>query len=151
MTALLSALDAALLHFVWQGVAVAMLLWITLAALRKRSANARYVASCAALGVLAVLPVVTVWSSYPSMAPTDGAAFKSAPFGMVAIAASVLPAPAQTNWIVAAQAWLLPLWACGVLLLSIRLLWGCTKVSSLKRQGEAAEPAVLATVERLAS
>ena len=50
MTALAMAVSRALIHFIWQGSIVGLLLWTTLFALRKRSANARYLASCAALG-----------------------------------------------------------------------------------------------------
>src|SRR5580704_8269762 len=64
MTALAIALNSALLHLVWQGVVVAFLLWMVLAALRRSSASARYVVSCAALGLLTVLPVVTACLAY---------------------------------------------------------------------------------------
>jgi beta-lactamase regulating signal transducer with metallopeptidase domain len=146
MTALISALDSALLNFVWQGIVVAMLLWITLAALRRRSANARYVASCAALSLLAVVPVVTGCMAYTRPVAAD-----AAPFTIAAVAAMVGPIQTRVDWVAAAEGWMLPIWACVVLLLSIRMLWGCAKVSGLKRQGEAAEPAVLAMVERLAA
>ena len=53
------AFTTALLHLVWQGVLVALLLWLVLFLLRKSSANARYVAACCALAVVSVLPVVT--------------------------------------------------------------------------------------------
>lgn len=49
----------ALLHFVWQGAIVAALLAVALACLRKRPPGARYAAACAALMVLAWLPVAT--------------------------------------------------------------------------------------------
>ena len=52
MTALEQAIRTALLDFVWQGVVVAFLLWMALFAMRKRSANARYIASCLALFTL---------------------------------------------------------------------------------------------------
>ena len=50
-----------LLHFLWEAAVAAALLAIVLAILRRRSASARYVASCAGLLVLAALPVVTFW------------------------------------------------------------------------------------------
>ncbi len=58
------ALTSALLHFVWQGAVVAFLLWMALGLLRNRSANARYVVSCAALALMAVLPLITAWVVY---------------------------------------------------------------------------------------
>lgn len=48
-----------LLHFLWQGTAVAALLAIVLARLRQASAATRYQLACAAMGLMAVLPVAT--------------------------------------------------------------------------------------------
>ncbi len=48
-----------LLHFVWQGIAVGLLAAVVLAAMRRCSANARYLTAVAALSVMAVLPIVT--------------------------------------------------------------------------------------------
>jgi beta-lactamase regulating signal transducer with metallopeptidase domain len=144
MTPLALALNSALLHLVWQGVVVAFLLWMTLAVLRRRSAGARYIASCAALGLLTLLPVVTACLAYqrPLVVPLRAGT------GIVtAMFVSRIPAP--TNWLALAQAWMLPVWACGVALLSMRLLWGFTKVSTLKRAGNPAEPDLLAMVSRL--
>jgi len=49
----------ALVHFLWQGAAVALLLAGTLSLLRNRSAQGRWIVSCAALALMAVLPVAT--------------------------------------------------------------------------------------------
>ncbi len=48
MTAITHAISAALLHFVWQGLLIALLMWIALAILRNGSARHRYFVSCAA-------------------------------------------------------------------------------------------------------
>ncbi len=48
----------ALIHFVWQGAAVALLLALVLQCLRRRSPPIRWALSCAALGLMVVLPVV---------------------------------------------------------------------------------------------
>ena len=47
------------LHFLWQGLIVAIVAWLLLAALRRCSANARYRALVILLGALAACPVVT--------------------------------------------------------------------------------------------
>ena len=60
MTAFTQALSTALVDFLWQGATVGALLWMTLVALRHRSAQERYLASCLALGALSMLPVLTV-------------------------------------------------------------------------------------------
>src|SRR6516165_12286069 len=74
MTAVTQAISRALIHFIWQGGLVGLLLWMILFALKKKSANARYIASCGALGVMAFLPLLTAWLLYsqPGIAPSAG-------------------------------------------------------------------------------
>jgi beta-lactamase regulating signal transducer with metallopeptidase domain len=50
----------ALLHFVWQGAVAAWFLEIALTCLRGRSSQARYLAGCTVMGVMACLPVLTM-------------------------------------------------------------------------------------------
>ncbi|MHC4207064.1 MAG: M56 family metallopeptidase, partial [Planctomycetota bacterium] len=49
-----------LLHLVWQAATIALLLGILLALLRKSTANLRYIIACAALGLIILLPIVTM-------------------------------------------------------------------------------------------
>jgi len=49
-----------LLHFIWQAAAVALLLAVLLRILRRFSANLRYVTACLTLGLVVLLPVVTM-------------------------------------------------------------------------------------------
>ncbi len=49
----------ALVHFLWQGVAIAAVAGIIFLLLRQRSANARYVGACVALLVIAGAPILT--------------------------------------------------------------------------------------------
>lgn len=58
---LVQAIGWTLVHFLWQGTAVALLLAAVNAALRRKSANARYFASCAALLLMLALPLITLW------------------------------------------------------------------------------------------
>ncbi|MCC5850396.1 MAG: M48 family metalloprotease [Verrucomicrobia bacterium] len=51
----------ALLHFVWQGALVALGLAGLLLLLRRNSARLRWAVSCAALTLMAVLPIFTAW------------------------------------------------------------------------------------------
>jgi len=53
-----SRLGATLLHFLWQGAAVAALLALALQLGRRQSARSRYAMSCVALAAMAVLPLV---------------------------------------------------------------------------------------------
>ncbi|MBI3465980.1 MAG: hypothetical protein HY000_23445, partial [Planctomycetes bacterium] len=50
----------ALLHFVWQGAVAAWFLEIALTCLRGRSSQARYLAGCTIMGIMACLPVLTM-------------------------------------------------------------------------------------------
>jgi beta-lactamase regulating signal transducer with metallopeptidase domain len=146
MTPFAMAVNSALLHFVWQGVVVAFLLWIVLAALRRSPSNSRYVASCVALGLLTLAPVVTMALAYDRSIPPVKFIHGVTIFPIAVFAG---PIAAPPDWLALARLWLLPAWACGVAVLSIRLLWGYSRVSSLKRKGTPAEPAVLAVVANL--
>ena len=64
MTAIAHAISAALLHFLWEGLAVALLLSVSLATLRTGSARLRYAVSCIALAILVALPFVTAFIVY---------------------------------------------------------------------------------------
>ena len=59
------ALGWTLLHFVWQGTIVAILLAIVLGLLRGRSPQLRYGAACCALALMLILPLVTWRISRP--------------------------------------------------------------------------------------
>ncbi len=147
MTTLTHALSTALLAFVWQGLLAAFFLWTALLLLRKRSANARYALSCAALAVLTVAPVLTMCIVYTRPAGSREGV------DIVRTTAGFLSSPdaARLDWLALIQTWALPAWSCGVLLFSLRLLWGCRQVSTLRRSGEPAQDAVTDMVARLAA
>jgi len=56
---LVTALGWALVHFIWQGTLIAAALAAALYLMRGRTANARYAAGCAAMGLMVLAPVVT--------------------------------------------------------------------------------------------
>src|SRR5215469_2472054 len=80
------ALGWALVHFLWQGALVALLLAACKPLLRRSSARVRYVVSCLFLLALLALPVLTFMVSMPQ-GVSD---------------------PADTNWVQATVATLLP-------------------------------------------
>jgi CubicO group peptidase (beta-lactamase class C family)/beta-lactamase regulating signal transducer with metallopeptidase domain len=57
ITPIVQILGRILLHFVWQGLVVALVLWLLF--LVSRSSQVRYVSACAALVVMILLPVFT--------------------------------------------------------------------------------------------
>lgn len=56
----LELLGWSLVHFVWQGVVLALVLTVVLRLLRCKSAQTRYVAGCAALALMAACPLATI-------------------------------------------------------------------------------------------
>ncbi len=149
MTALEQALRTALLDFVWQGVVVALVLWMALFLMRKRSANARYIASCLALIILAALPVLTVCLVYsqPVAVHASERLFATVPQTVAAVWNGSVASDA--NWLPSLGSWAIPVWALGVILFSLRLAWGSRQVAVLRRSGEPAEGPVLAMAAAL--
>jgi RND family efflux transporter MFP subunit len=83
--------------FVWQGTAVAAALALSLFALRRASANARYLAACAALVIMAACPLATcVWTAiHRSEAAPAQADHISLARGELDVAALTAPAVRQ--------------------------------------------------------
>jgi TonB family protein len=150
MTAIAQALTSALLHFLWQGLLVALILWGALFLLRKRSANSRYLAACVALALLTLAPVVTTGILYTQAASAPSASIVAPSPAHQAHAAQDAPGTPRQAWIGMVESWALPCWSVGVLLFSFRLVWGCRQVSALRRRGEPASPSLRATVAALA-
>jgi TonB family protein len=143
MTAISLALSAALVHFIWEGAAVAFLLSIALIALRKRTANARYLACGVAMALLCALPAVTAWIVFQQPAALSGAIAFSGPAILREVAVSPRP------WLSAAREWVLPVWALGVLAFAVRLTLAWRHAARLRRAAAAAEGTILEILSRL--
>lgn len=50
-----------LVHFLWQGISIALMLAIVLRVLKHAPANARYLAECLALMMMVTAPALTFW------------------------------------------------------------------------------------------
>src|SRR5678815_1929139 len=149
MTSLAEALNTALLHFVWQGIALGVVWGLLRMVLRNRSANSRYVAGCVVLAALALAPVITIgvaWQS-PVVAvetfvensghlPTFGRSTVTEP----------LPEALWGNL----ESWILPLWAAGVSVFALRLAWAGGHASSLRRKGVKADSSMESMIAGLA-
>jgi beta-lactamase regulating signal transducer with metallopeptidase domain/Tfp pilus assembly protein PilF len=141
------AITMALLHFVWQGTAVAAVLWIVITIFR--GANARYLACCAAMAVMVALPVITAWSYRAPRAAGVVEAFVPPATTSAASVSEAASEPA-TNWAALAESWVLPLWAIGVAVFAVRMAWGCGQVAKLRRGGASADAGILETANRVA-
>lgn len=150
---LAQAIGWALLHLLWQGVLVAAILAATLALMKRQSANARYLASCGAMVALLVLLVATAVRAYDP-ASASAASF---PATVSMHAATLLDTTADfsalsstNNSLTTAQLFaravataaphlptIVMIWAIGVLLLSVRLLFGWLRAHELARRNAA--------------
>ncbi|HEX3108782.1 MAG TPA: M56 family metallopeptidase [Thermoanaerobaculia bacterium] len=129
----------ALLHLVWQGAIVAAILAAALALMARRTANARYAISCAALALLPLLAAVTAWRAYeePPLPLEGGSAVlrtQTLPLDVAkAAAVHATRATLRSFGEVAHDA--LPnvvlLWLVGVTILSIRLVVSWTRIKKL--------------------
>jgi beta-lactamase regulating signal transducer with metallopeptidase domain len=165
-TPLAQAIGWALVHLLWQGLLVAAILAATLALLSKQSANARYLASCGALALLVVLGAATAYRSYEGSGELGvGSGSVSTPL-LVNDPAAETSAPSQatisqtpqstphTPFLALAKAQLpkvVLIWLTGVLLLSVRLLFGWLRAHAIaKRNATDAAPEWQRAARRLA-
>ncbi len=160
---LVQRLGWALLHSLWQGLLASLLLGFFLFFVRRRSAGARYLCSCAALMLSLAMPTATLflvhvphhagWISpapselpLPSEAPNETPAYSP---GMIEASippramppSAVIPVTPTTPSSVGISErlepylpWAVLLWLVGVCILSLRLLGGWVKVQRIKRR-----------------
>lgn len=155
-----------LVHFLWQGVAVAALMWCVLKMLGKASSQTRYIAACAGLALMAAAPAVTFMMA-AGEAPvavvemavetpvTVSAAPAAAPTKTIVMApAEPTALPAPTVWEVftarleAALPYCVIGWFVGVAVLSVWYLGGWCQLQKLRRIGT---KAVTDTVRQVSS
>jgi beta-lactamase regulating signal transducer with metallopeptidase domain len=136
---ILRTLGWTLLHFVWQGAALAALFAATVTACR--SAAARYALAVGTLVLMMVAPVATfMWLRQgTNPAVRSGAQAGLAEVGTARYRASVAaPSGAPTAEVAgetpAAMLWLVELWFLGVLLLSLRTAGGLFLIERMRRK-----------------
>ena len=144
-TPLAQAIGWALLHLLWQGLLVAAILAATLALLSKQSANARYLSSCGALALLVVLGAVTAYRAYDAGRESGAGSRSEIAASLIAPTAPPITAESTspdtrppTDSLVTFTRSHLPqivlVWLTGVLLLSVRLLFGWLRAHSIARK-----------------
>jgi beta-lactamase regulating signal transducer with metallopeptidase domain len=131
------ALGWALIHFLWQGALIALMLAAANAPLRKARANIRYGVACAAMMLMVIALVVTfVWSASAILTASARGAredvLQSAP-GIVARSVPLLPAFLVETRLMSWIPWLDCLWLAGVLLIAARSAGGWFAAQRMKR------------------
>ena len=154
----------AVLHSLWQGACVGAIFALLRFALRRRSANARYLAGCVSLGVLLAAPVLTLLiGSTPSAAPGSGSsgisAFPGADasvFGFGGFQRSYGGMGTYSSWhwgtdvFTQVAPMLAMVWFLGVTIFSARLTKGCWCVRNIRiRDNEPVEAAWIETLNEL--
>jgi beta-lactamase regulating signal transducer with metallopeptidase domain len=132
------ALGWALVHFLWQGVLVALLLGGCKRLLRRSTARVRYAVSCLFLLVLLALPVLTFLISMPQE-PSDPAGSN----WVQTAAAVLLPAdestapmtlnPSFSESVTPFLPWVVGVWMAGVILLTLRWVAALAYLRRLRR------------------
>ena len=126
-----------LLHVVWQGTLVTLALSSILALVDQRAARFRYALSTLALVMVLIIPLLTAFTPgsvngrwlQPTGADLAGTAVGDA--SAVAPATS-LPSRAVSQ-LTASAPWLVPVWLCGVLFLTLRTFAGWWAARALTR------------------
>ena len=159
-----------LIHFLWQGSAIVLLLVLAMKSLRIRTAQGRYAAHLAALSLLLFSPLITFilidpLPSLPTLAVThirlttlesDDISPAQAPTNTIesatTIASPAAPAASTlTSLITTLQPWIASLWLVGVLLLSIRLSASVITIRRLRAHRVEPSQQVSRLVRRLAA
>jgi beta-lactamase regulating signal transducer with metallopeptidase domain/Flp pilus assembly secretin CpaC len=141
------ALGWTLIHFLWQGLAIAAVLAVALRLMRRAAAQYRYLAGCAALLLMAVAPLVTFRLVAPQ--PQFLPAAVAVPAQSAWIETTTQIAAAQPSLVVIARPepraltfierlqmllpWLVIGWLAGVCALSCRLFAGWLQVRRLRK------------------
>ena len=137
----LAALALALVHFLWQGTLIALLLAAVLRLGRIKGASQRYACSLAALLAMALCPVITYLAIGPqSDLPAALTSQQESTGAYDDRTTSAAAASATDSWWQAlaavgrgVQPYLLALWLAGVLALGLRLIGGLVGVVRLSR------------------
>ncbi len=131
----LRTLGLSLLHFLWQGAALAALAAAALAAARK--ASTRYAIAVAALVLMVSAPAITYFALHNSPAPVSVSTQNAGPVvaRIVKFAARNVPTAGQPRFLSSTLLTaFVELWFVGVLLFSLRTAGGFFLVARLRRR-----------------
>lgn len=136
---MVDALGWTLLHFLWQGVLVAGLLWCVLALVGGRSARVRYGFACAALLLMAALPLTT-FARLAAAEPRNAlpVALPAFTLDVNADGAGDGREPLRerlARGLDAAAPWIPAIWAVGLVVFLGRLNYGLMVAGRLKASG----------------
>jgi Zn-dependent protease with chaperone function len=138
-----------LVHFVWQGALVALVLAATNWYLGREAAQGRYVAACVALGLLVLAPLLSYWHLYAEWSAFEAHLFvvnKTAGFGMSLDQEVVTPVSltgTERSWWYrvyweAGLPWLVRAWMLGAMVFAARMVGGWLRLQWIKKNADPA-------------
>ena len=140
------AVGLALVEFVWQGAAIGAVTAGLLIALRKSTAQARYVVGCLSLAVMVAVPVVTVARYMRNAAGASAGSALTLTGRLEETVVSTAGAGARPEssaegrinasrqWIEARLPFVVLIWSGGVLALGLHLLGGWIQIGRIRRR-----------------
>lgn len=146
------AVGAALLHFLWQGALIALLVACLNVLLQNRGARTRYAVACVGLVLMLAAPIVTFAvieeglpasanRATPMIAPVTLAQPAPADISVpVTIGHDVVRTDADDGSSPSLMPWLVALWMAGVLIFSLRAAGGWLVVLRLRRRSSTPAP-----------
>lgn len=144
-TSVTSALGRALLHFIWEGALIAALLGVMLAALGRASAQARYLAACAAMVAMIASFVVTAIG-----AGSSSPRFATPAFTAFAVHSAAVQTGEAQDVATPLGSWAVVAWMAGVAILLVRRAGGWLRARRmLTRAAVSAEQHWLERLDRL--
>ena len=146
LTSVLTPVGWALLHFVWQGVLVALALAAVLWLVPARAARIRYALACLALAAMAMMPIVTLtWLAADPARASGWSTAAVAPDVRATMRSDIQSSGRDASWpwsdariggldLARTLPWLSVLWACGVGCCAVRLAGGWCQTRRLLRR-----------------
>lgn len=141
-----------LIHSLWQGVLIAILLKAALSIISERKAHLRYTIATSALAALVVLGLITGFAkpfdapmSADPAGPADGiAAILASESVPHTVTPPIMPDENTYAFLTPRQIerWMIPFWMSGILLLTLRHVLGYKRARRLARTGTSDVPAV---------
>ena len=126
------ALAWTLVHFIWQGAAIALLAGFATAAFRRARPTTRYAVWCGALAAMLLVPLTTflVLRLPPATTPSPASAVVAAftPVTAAAAGSSAALSAAEPNWFL----WLVRIWLSGVVIFGLRSVSGWALAQRLR-------------------
>src|SRR5256885_15785672 len=150
------ALGWALVHFLWQGAALAFLLGVALALIRPTAARTRYTVSIVTLAAMLVIPIATTLRLYEPVSASSQRLIAPEPSSDMNVSpalSSTSPAPSAPSAVMKplpraeprftqlrdrlepVLPWLVVVWVLGGLILSVRLAYGWMAARRLQTDG----------------